>query len=74
MLIVDFIYFRTVVAHEKEINVVKYSPNEKLIATGSQDKGIKIWDVKKLENIMTLTGYFFLILGHKRGVWDLSFS
>jgi U3 small nucleolar RNA-associated protein 13 len=56
-----------VVGHEKEINVVKYSPNEKLIATGSQDKGIKIWDVKKLENIMTLTG-------HKRGVWDLSFS
>lgn len=62
------------VGHEKEINVVKYSPNEKLIATGSQDKGIKIWDVKKLENIMTLTGYILFILGHKRGVWDLSFS
>ena len=47
------------IAHDKEINVVKYSPNEKLIATGSQDKAIKIWDVKKLENIMTLTGFIF---------------
>ena len=29
-------------AHEKEINIVRYSPNEQLIATGSQDKSIKV--------------------------------
>lgn len=32
----------TTIAHEKEINAVCISPNDKLIATGSQDKSIKV--------------------------------
>jgi U3 small nucleolar RNA-associated protein 13 len=36
-------------AHQKYINSVKISPNDKLIATSSQDKTIKIWDAKSLQ-------------------------
>ena len=36
-------------AHDKDINIVKYSPNEKLIASASQDRTIKIWN-NKLDN------------------------
>lgn len=34
------------IAHHSGINDFKFSPNEKLIATGSSDKTIKIWNVK----------------------------
>ena len=32
----------TEIAHEKDINCVSVSPNDKLIATGSQDKTAKV--------------------------------
>lgn len=38
----------TVMAHQKFINVAKYSPNDKLIASASQDKSIKVWSSKDL--------------------------
>ncbi len=31
---------KSAMAHDKEINIVRYSPNEQLIATGSQDRSI----------------------------------
>jgi len=40
-------------AHQKYINSVKISPNDKLIATSSQDKTIKIWDAKNLTLLKT---------------------
>ena len=57
----------TVMAHQKFINMAKFSPNDKLIATASQDKTIKIWDAKNLQLLHQLTG-------HKKNVWDLQFS
>lgn len=33
---------RTVSAHTKDINVVRFSPNEKLLASSSQDRSIKV--------------------------------
>lgn len=56
----------SLIGHSDEVNVVKYSPNEKMIATGSYDKTIKIFD-NKLSLLSTITG-------HKRGITDLSFS
>lgn len=57
----------TIMAHQKCVNVAKFSPNDKLIASGSQDKTVKIWQAKDLKQIMELKG-------HLKGIWDLEFS
>ena len=57
----------TVMAHQKSVNVAKYSPNDKFIASSSQDKTIKIWQAKDLKLLMQLNG-------HLKGIWDLQFS
>jgi len=54
-------------AHEKDINIVSVAPNDSLIATGSQDKTVKLWKTSDLALHGTLKG-------HKRGVWDCQFS
>jgi len=54
-------------AHEKDINIVSVAPNDSLIATGSQDKTVKLWKSSDLALHGTLKG-------HKRGVWDCQFS
>uniref|UniRef100_A0A1Y1ME27 U3 small nucleolar RNA-associated protein 13 C-terminal domain-containing protein n=1 Tax=Photinus pyralis TaxID=7054 RepID=A0A1Y1ME27_PHOPY len=56
----------TEVAHQKGINSVAVSPNDKIIATGSQDKTAKLW-TDSLELIGVLHG-------HKRGIWCVRFS
>eukprot|EP00474_Spongospora_subterranea_P010054 CRZ10512.1 hypothetical protein [Spongospora subterranea] len=57
----------TVVAHDKDINAVAIAPNDKMIATTSQDRTVKIWSAGGLEPLATLKG-------HKRGVWCAAFS
>lgn len=54
-------------AHEKDVNAVIMAPNDSMIATGSQDKTIKLWKTSDLSSIATLSG-------HKRGIWKLAFS
>jgi len=44
-------------AHDKDINTVAVSPNDALVATGSQDKLIKIWSSTDLSPVATLTGH-----------------
>eukprot|EP00331_Platyophrya_macrostoma_P020269 CAMPEP_0176467650 /NCGR_PEP_ID=MMETSP0127-20121128/38579_1 /TAXON_ID=938130 /ORGANISM="Platyophrya macrostoma, Strain WH" /LENGTH=477 /DNA_ID=CAMNT_0017860979 /DNA_START=597 /DNA_END=2027 /DNA_ORIENTATION=+ len=58
---------RTTIPHDKDINCVRFSPNDKLVASASQDRLIKIFDSETLKPVMILRG-------HKRGVWDISFS
>ncbi|PVU86909.1 hypothetical protein BB559_006336 [Furculomyces boomerangus] len=57
----------TVKAHDKDINSIAISPNNKLIASASQDRTIKTWSVSngQLQNVF---------VGHKRGVWSVEFS
>ncbi|XP_062388240.1 transducin beta-like protein 3 [Sardina pilchardus] len=54
-------------AHDKDINSVCISPNDKLLASGSQDRTAKLWSLPDL----SLLGVF---RGHRRGVWCVQFS
>lgn len=58
--------FYTEIAHQKDINCVTVAPNDKLIATASQDKTAKLWS----ESL----GLLGVLRGHKRGVWFIRFS
>lgn len=57
----------TVKAHDKDINSIAVSPNDRLFATGSQDKTAKLWNAADGSLVATLTG-------HRRGVWCVQFS
>ncbi|TPX45226.1 hypothetical protein SeLEV6574_g03999 [Synchytrium endobioticum] len=54
-------------AHDKDINSIAVSPNDKTFATASQDKTIKIWSADSGTHLGTCTG-------HKRGVWCVAYS
>ncbi|KAM9966277.1 hypothetical protein ACTFIR_006482 [Dictyostelium discoideum] len=57
----------TKIAHEKDINSISIAPNDKIIATASQDSYVKLWNVNNLEPITS-------IKAHRRGVWHVEFS
>ena len=57
----------TIKAHDKEINAVAVAPNDTIIATGSQDASVKLWDKQNMTLIANMRG-------HKRGVWCVTFS
>ncbi|KAG6445304.1 hypothetical protein O3G_MSEX003863 [Manduca sexta] len=56
----------TELAHQMDINCVAVSPNDKMIATGSQDKTAKLWT-----DDLSLLG---VLKGHRRGIWCVRFS
>ncbi|XP_049870663.1 autophagy-related protein 16-1 isoform X2 [Pectinophora gossypiella] len=45
-------------AHDGEVNAVKWSPTDSMVATGGADRKVKLWDVSKgmVENKGTLVG------------------
>lgn len=66
-------------AHEKDINSLDVSPNDRLLVSGSQDRTAKIFEITYStgagEN--SARGELHLIgtcKGHKRGVWTVRFS
>lgn len=56
---------RTAIAHQKSINSIRASACETYLATCSQDRTIKVFN-------MNLT-CIFTLAGHRRSVWDVSF-
>ena len=66
----------TRVAHEKDINCIAVSPNDKLIASGSEDRTIHLFSTgpsSTTTTASTLTS-LSILKGHRRGVWSLRFS
>uniref|UniRef100_A0A8C7Z1G8 Transducin beta like 3 n=1 Tax=Oryzias sinensis TaxID=183150 RepID=A0A8C7Z1G8_9TELE len=57
-------------AHDKDVNSVAVSPNDKLLASGSQDRTARLWSLAVDGNI-SLLGVF---RGHRRGIWSVCFS
>ncbi|XP_069380930.1 transducin beta-like protein 3 [Paralichthys olivaceus] len=57
-------------AHDKDINSVAVSPNDKLLASGSQDRTAKLWSLADEGNL----GLLGVFRGHRRGVWAVCFS
>lgn len=57
----------TVLAHSKDVNAVAVSPDGSIIATGSQDKSIKLWSSQNGKLRVTCSG-------HRKGVWNVAFS
>uniref|UniRef100_A0A671SWI3 Transducin (beta)-like 3 n=1 Tax=Sinocyclocheilus anshuiensis TaxID=1608454 RepID=A0A671SWI3_9TELE len=51
----------------KDVNSMTIFPNDKLLASGSQDRSAKLWSLAD----MSLLGVF---RGHSRGVWCVQFS
>ncbi|TSO37072.1 Transducin beta-like protein 3 [Bagarius yarrelli] len=54
-------------SHDKDVNSVAISPNDKLLASGSQDRTAKLWSLTD----MSLLG---VLRGHRRGIWCVQFS
>lgn len=41
-------------AHDGEINAVRWSPVERIVATGGADRKVKLWDVGKGKNFIII--------------------
>ena len=44
---------KTLTDHEDKVNSVVFSPDGRLLASGSEDRTVKIWDVSQWENLET---------------------
>ena len=47
--------------HSKQVTSVAYSPDGKILASGSGDKTIKLWDVASGQEILTLSGHKYTV-------------
>ncbi|EIW72892.1 hypothetical protein TREMEDRAFT_42066 [Tremella mesenterica DSM 1558] len=63
--------------HEKDINSLDISPNDRFLASGSQDKLVKIFEIDYTSSAGGTKGALKLVgtcKGHRRGVWTVKFS
>ncbi|MDH6098182.1 WD40 repeat domain-containing serine/threonine-protein kinase [Anabaenopsis sp. FSS-46] len=61
----------TLSGHSKPVCSVGFSPDSQTLASGSNDKTIKLWDVRTGKVRRTLTGFF---TGHSDSVYSVGFS
>ncbi|MBD2203040.1 serine/threonine protein kinase [Calothrix sp. FACHB-1219] len=57
----------TLKGHASDVNSVAFSPDGKTLASGSDDKTIKLWNVETKQEIRTLKG-------HLQWIWTVAFS
>lgn len=60
---------KTLRGHMDDVSCVSWSPNGKMIASGSSDNTIKIWNASSGDLLKTLT-----IPNHEKYVWSVSWS
>lgn len=65
--------------HDKDINSLDIAPNDKLLASGSQDRTAKLFSIAYTAKTKSTPATASLNLlgtfkGHKRGVWSVKFS
>jgi len=61
-------------AHEKDINSLDIAPNDRLLATGSQDKTAKVFEIQHHKGSRASLKLLGTLKGHKRGIWSVKFS
>ncbi|KAJ8084566.1 U3 small nucleolar RNA-associated protein 13 [Marasmius tenuissimus] len=64
-------------AHDKDINSLDVSPNNRLLVSGSQDRTAKIFEIEYNKKGSSIAGSIKLLgicKGHKRGVWTVRFG
>ncbi|RCJ38368.1 serine/threonine protein kinase [Nostoc minutum NIES-26] len=57
----------TLKGHSSDVNSVAFSPDSKTLATGSDDKTVKLWNLVTKQEIHTLKGHF-------EWIWAVAFS
>jgi WD40 repeat protein len=50
-----------------KVRTISFSPDGKVLASGSDDQSIQVWDTVNMKLLVRLTG-------HSGGVFDLTFS
>ena len=53
----------TMKGHEKGVRTITFAPTGKMVATGSYDKTIKLWDVNSRREVTTLKGHEDIVYG-----------
>lgn len=65
-------------AHDKDINSLDVAPNDRFLASGSQDKTAKVFEIEYIvSSAGSVRGGIRLLgvcKGHRRGVWNVRFS
>ncbi|CCM03751.1 uncharacterized protein FIBRA_05897 [Fibroporia radiculosa] len=64
-------------AHDKDINSLDVAPNDRFVASGSQDRMAKVWEIDYIISGGAVRGEVRLLgtcKGHKRGVWCVRFG
>ena len=67
----------TTKAHEKDINSLDVSPNDQYLASGSQDKTARVYEIVYSKTQSGSSGDIKLLgicKGHKRGIWTVRFG
>lgn len=67
----------TLKAHDKDINALDVAPNDRFLASGSQDKTAKVYEIEYVRSGSGVRGQLRLLgtcKGHKRGVWTVRFG